>query len=632
VTGLTDVLEDTAVPMVPGTKVMITFGPMLPSSDQDDDLAQRAIDLAYFGSSYAGPSSPHWYAPADLHGLLLRVVPEDATVADVVGTLGFDLDDSRRARDLTKAEAAQVLDRLRAVSEPVPAGHLGHLGRDAIERAGGYALKMDTVHLFGAALPYVVEAWAVARRSPRKGSGNIEVSLYINRTPTLARLTGYSHSSGVVVKGCGLAYSITGPSAANYDISISVITPYVQITTDGKEPNLSPFSTAIAEAVRKACGQAFRALDKATNGWTIKRAAWHVMADAYMKASGGGTLPANARQIMYAARPEILRLTGKAQLNDEYFTQTLLPDYVNENPTKTADWDVVFDARGHFVEPHTGREVALGTLQVRQYVGLRPHLGPAAAITSNAQFPTVGPQRRFSTILFLEKEGFDPLLRAAGIAERFDIAFMSTKGMRVTAARLLLDSLAPHLEKVLVLHDFDVSGFSIFGTLAKDGRRYGFTNKVPVHDIGLRGEDVKAMGLQYEPATATGNWEAREKTLRAHGATEAEILSLHGHRVELNAMTSNQFIAFLERKLAEHGVRKLIPETEILAQHARRVREQLLAERQIEEIRRKLAEDAQEGDGVPEDLRERVEEKLRQEPYLSWDAAVAQIVRRERSP
>ena len=40
---------------------------------------------------------------------------------------------------------------------------------------------------------------------------------------------------------------------------------------------------------------------------------------------------------------------------------------------------------------------------------------------------------------------------------------MSTKGMSTTA-RLLLDRLAPQIEKVLVLHDFDVSGFSIFGT------------------------------------------------------------------------------------------------------------------------------------------------------------------------
>ena len=41
---------------------------------------------------------------------------------------------------------------------------------------------------------------------------------------------------------------------------------------------------------------------------------------------------ANARQIMYAARPDILRLTRRDQLDDDYFTQTLLPDYMAEHP------------------------------------------------------------------------------------------------------------------------------------------------------------------------------------------------------------------------------------------------------------------------------------------------------------
>jgi hypothetical protein len=36
-------------------------------------------------------------------------------------------------------------------------------------------------------------------------------------------------------------------------------------------------------------------------------------------------------------------------------------------------------------------------------------------------------------------------------------------------------------------------------------------------------------------------------------------------RVELNAMTSPQFISFVERKLNEHGVKKIVPEDNDLA-------------------------------------------------------------------
>jgi hypothetical protein len=67
---------------------------------------------------------------------------------------------------------------------------------------------------------------------------------------------------------------------------------------------------------------------------------------------------------MYAARPHIEERTGKP-LKDTYFTQTLLPDYIAENDV---NWDVVYDDRGHFREPHTGTVIGLGTLAVRDYL------------------------------------------------------------------------------------------------------------------------------------------------------------------------------------------------------------------------------------------------------------------------
>ncbi len=72
-----------------------------------------------------------------------------------------------------------------------------------------------------------------------------------------------------------------------------------------------------------------------TSRVTAKEVAWEVMEDAYLKASAQGTLPAHARQVMYAARGTIQDETGQP-LNDQYFCQTLLPDYLRENPETTA--------------------------------------------------------------------------------------------------------------------------------------------------------------------------------------------------------------------------------------------------------------------------------------------------------
>jgi DNA topoisomerase VI subunit B len=185
---------------------------------------------------------------------------------------------------------------------------------------------------------------------------------------------------------------------------------------------------------------------------SIKEAAYQLMAQAYQAASGGGRYVAHARQIMYAARRQILAMLHPDQtargLNSVYFTQTLVPDYMTEHPDETAGWDVVFDERGHFREPHqqNGREriVGLGTLAVRQYIA--SWTGSVHDTIHHLFLPfdvgTSGPKNRYRSVLFIEKEGFDELIQQAQIAERFDIAPMSTKGMSNTAARRLVDELS----------------------------------------------------------------------------------------------------------------------------------------------------------------------------------------------
>ena len=98
---------------------------------------------------------------------------------------------------------------------------------------------------------------------------------------------------------------------------------------------------------------------------------------------------------------------------------------IKEHPEFTYNWDVVFDDRGTFIEPHTGKVVPLGTVEVRQYLGERLMSETPAQLDSESLAPTIGPINRFRTVLFVEKEGFSALLTQAQIAERFDVAIMS---------------------------------------------------------------------------------------------------------------------------------------------------------------------------------------------------------------
>jgi hypothetical protein len=115
------------------------------------------------------------------------------------------------------------------------------------------------------------------------------------------------------------------------------------------------------------------------------------METAYLSASSNDTLPATARQVMYAARPVIQERTGK-QLDDQYFTQTLLPDYMEEHDV---DWDVVFDDRGHLREPHTGYTIGLGTLSVRHYQGKIEQFGLKECSFAGGTVVTHGPSGCF---------------------------------------------------------------------------------------------------------------------------------------------------------------------------------------------------------------------------------------------
>jgi hypothetical protein len=353
---------------------------------------------------------------------------------------------------------------------------------------------------------------------------------------------------------------------------------------------------------------------------TIAEAASQIMETAYLKASANGRLPAHARQIMYAARGHIQRVADRdlGQRFDQYFSQNLLPDYIEHHGV---DWNVVFDARGHFHEPHTGKEVPLGTLQVRDYLARvgRHQVGDIAFNVWEAWYPTLGPQHRFGAILYIEKEGFMPLFEAVRLAERYDLAIMSTKGMSVTASRSLVDTLcAGHDIPLFVLHDFDKAGFSIVGTLGRDTRRYSFQHRIEVIDLGLRLADID--GLETE-SVYTQSPQAARRNLAQNGATDEEIEFFLDQRVELNAFASDALIAWIEGKLEAHGVSKVIPTDECLHRAYRRACEQAHVQRHIDEVIEEAREIGRSAE-VPESLRADVERRLKDTPAVSWDAVV----------
>lgn len=98
------------------------------------------------------------------------------------------------------------------------------------------------------------------------------------------------------------------------------------------------------------------------------------------------------------------------------------------------------------------------------------------------------------------------------------------------------------------------------------------------------------------------------KDVKKCGATEEEIAFLvstrayrgwEGQRVELNAMTSDQFITWLEKKLIANDVQKVIPSAEGLGNAYARA---LIAKR-IGELIEEVEDEIKDGVTIPKDKR-----------------------------
>jgi hypothetical protein len=174
---------------------------------------------------------------------------------------------------------------------------------------------------------------------------------------------------------------------------------------------------------------------------------------------------------------------------------------------------------------------------------------------------------------------------------------------------------------VFVLHDFDVAGFMILGTLQRDTRRYQFSNAIEVVDLGLRLDDI--VGLEREPAAATKTSEANlREQLAENGASDAEIAILLHERVELNAMASDDLIAMIERKLKDYGLKKVIPDDDVLADAYRTFHRSKELRKEFEEMESEFEESKVK---VPKTLKKQVRAVLNKHPDLRWDDAI-QIV------
>jgi DNA topoisomerase VI subunit B len=609
----------------------------------------------------SNPISAHWYDIERFNRLIVAQVADDrrtgreTLVAEFIATFrGMTRSDAKKAV-LDRIGAARttlaalynegkgrvtgvaaLLQALKDETKPVKPSDLGVIGKehlaDQCESDHGDMDSFDYKKLEGVTdgLPWVIEV-AFAHRP------DFDLML----------VTGCNWSPGIR-NPFRLLYAVLQEQRISGDepaiVIVHLTCPYLAFGDRGKASLQLPtkINDAICDAVEKATARWAKqrkaeerhASARANRIERLARskkmpanaAVYAALPAAYAKVSDNGELPANVRQIYYALRNEVQEQTGKP-LGYGYFSQTILSAYVREHDV--ADWDIVYDDRGHLTEPHTGHSIGLGTLAVREYLDERSKPEVINATIQNAHIETHGPAGNYGALVYIEKEGFDSLIESQQLHEIFDCAFMSCKGMSVTAARALVEAIcrAHGGIPLYVLHDFDKAGMSIASTLTRDTKRYQFTNEINVTDIGLRLEDIDELNLRpfAEPAAASeGDEETRAANMRLNGATEEEIEFLLEQSVELNALTSRQFIDLIVNKLTGAGVKKLVPDKKLLDDTFRAV---VHGERVREQVEKILAAEQAKDVTVPDDIEDQVRAMLAKEPIPRWDAAVAEVAK-----
>jgi hypothetical protein len=570
--GSTAVVSVTAIERPVGTRIEIGLGPALPREDDPFAWVLAAAEIASEGNRYEGKSSPFWYDPVQFHELTLAYgsQPLRGLVAQLDGCTGGKAGEIVRAAGLdrmscdsiNRRQATTLLQIARQHARRVSPERLGSVGRDAYADHS-YAIERGRAFLGSAKpqadIPFVAEAWA--RKTGDKGG--IRISMLVNRTPVTSHLTAYRDSDkDICISGCGMNHGFEDtPTKGAYSIVVNVTTPYCPITSDGKAPSLKPFVDTIGIVLSTATKKAQRAAPKRKR-LSIKQVMLGHLDAVIAEVSDDGEYRFNPRQLLYKLRPIVRNEIGQELTTPNF--NGILTDYEREHGEIPGMYR---EPRGSIYHPHRDETITLGTLMVEDYER---------------------PVWLYNKVVYIEKEGFSEALKDARWAERHDCMLMSSKGFSTRAARDLVDKLAEHDEPVTIfcVHDADAYGTMIYQTFQETTKARG-ARKVQIVNLGLEPWEAVENGLDVEDVEV--NEDDKRKPVadyvreRTDAAPDGESWEewLQNHRVELNVMTTPEFIEWLDGKMADYNG-KLVPPSDVL--------EKELAERIDRKVRAAVTE------------------------------------------
>jgi len=532
----------------------------------------------------------HWYASDDFHQLVQKIHASDPgrTVRDfcgifsgtqrIISSLEFPykrlsefVNDEQAIYDLY----AQLKTLVASPSDRILQRSL--VGKDTfLSLYGGpedwkYKRKFGSYQVgdeyTGAVIPYAIEGFLLSGRGSAKPMSAINNSVPYEDLP-------FHFTKGVefLKVGYGGYYSSTSlerilvargfMEAEGIELYLHVVSPYFAFRDKAKtQINADAFADELLKVVEYLTRDAIKEVERTrrTRNRQYDRerafrkkkepAKKHLMAkylDTALERAKGGYSSVNPRQIFYVIREIVVKEHGIELKRSDYntFTQDILTQKFQEDPELE---DVIyFEPRGFFLDPFAHEQIPLGTRDVIDFIS-KPRQG--RIYTEQVKLYSLQPEILYQQVLFIEKSGYNTIMKESGLIDEFNMGIISTRGFSTRASKKLMQYFIQHGIDVYVLHDCDIFGYMIQDKLASGSNT--FCDPLDVTDIGLKVADVIELEKTPEVVKPKNEYHA---SLRMLTDSEYDFFIVDDYsnkyrRVELNALTNDEFIALVRSKM-----------------------------------------------------------------------------------
>lgn len=278
--------------------------------------------------------------------------------------------------------------------------------------------------------------------------------------------------------------------------------------------------------------------------------------EIFRKATSDMKFVATLRTLFYVARELAMKETGEFFKDYNSFTQDFFVSFRKvQSPEMRSLLEryIVAEPRGTWINPSIEDPIELGN-----------------------RFRKVGDKiveveygielKKANKVIVVEKQGLFRAMVINDFHKRLDAVLVCTQGFIIEKGKIAIQEIAERYKglPIIVLHDYDVNGILIRETLYKPTKRRDWLalNDVKIIDIGLNWDVVRRFNLHLraEPVRLKQQDLGKlEYLYRNKVITKEEYEFLKHYRVELNALTQEQLLQWLEEELERMGLGKYRP-------------------------------------------------------------------------